>query len=472
MVFNSFTFALFLPLVLAVYYLLPLRGQNLWLLAAGLVFYGWWDWRFLALLGITTILDFVASNRIGDSKDPRVRRLWLIASLTGNLTILAFFKYFNFFVDSASALLTAAGVEVHPPTLRILLPIGVSFYTFQEMAYTVDVYRGTIPPCRRLTDFALFVCYFPQLVAGPIQRASDLLPQLEHPRRVTGAQIRDGCSLIFIGLFKKVVIADALAPFADVHFGQPAAFGGGSLLLGLYAFAVQIYCDFSGYTDVARGISKLLGIELAINFRQPYFATSITDFWRRWHISLSTWLRDYLYIPLGGNRGSRFATYRNLMLTMVLGGLWHGASWTFVVWGTLHGLYLSVHKLLLERRGAVQRAPSAVGAVVGAVATFHLVCLTWIFFRADSFPEAWTMLTRIVAWAPGEFFFGGFDLARFGVLVASLLAIDVAHEWGVPAWTSWERRPMVRGLAYGAALVVWLSLGGVDANVPFIYFQF
>ena len=326
MVFNSFVFAAFLPIVLLVYYRLSHRAQNAWLLAAGLLFYGWWDWRFLGLLGITTVLDFVSSNQIDRAIDPKVRRRWLLASLTGNLVILGFFKYFNFFVDSAVGVLGALGVEAHAPALRILLPIGVSFYTFQEMAYTIDVYRRDLKPSRSLLNFALFVCYFPQLVAGPIQRARDLLPQIEQPRRVTGEQVRAGVQLIFIGLFKKVVVADALAPMADAHFNQPSAFSGASLLLGLYLFAIQIYCDFSGYTDIARGVSKLLGIELAINFRQPYFATSITEFWRRWHISLSSWLRDYLYIPLGGNRGTTVQTYRNLLLTMLLGGLWHGAQ--------------------------------------------------------------------------------------------------------------------------------------------------
>jgi D-alanyl-lipoteichoic acid acyltransferase DltB (MBOAT superfamily) len=471
MVFNSFVFAAFLPIVLVVYYRLSHRAQNAWLLAAGLVFYGWWDWRFLGLLGITTILDFVSSNRIYLATDPLVRRRWMLASLTGNLVILGFFKYFNFFVDSAVALLAAAGIEVHAPTLRILLPIGVSFYTFQEMAYTIDVYRGHLKPSRSLLNFALFVCYFPQLVAGPIQRATDLLPQLENPRRVTGEQIRDGIRLIFIGLFRKVVVADALAPMADVHYRQPDAFSGASLLIGLYVFAVQIYCDFAGYTDMARGVSKLLGIELALNFRQPYFATSITEFWRRWHISLSSWLRDYLYIPLGGNRGSTVATYRNLLLTMLLGGLWHGANWTFVIWGGLHGVYLAFHKAMLS--GRAKRGPDGwVLGVAKGVATFHLVCLTWVFFRADSFSAAWVFLTRILSWASGEFFFGAFDAGRIALLIACLLAIDISQETENVPWRKWTQSRMFRGLAYGTAMIVWLTLGGVDANVPFIYFQF
>jgi len=471
MVFNSFVFAVFLPIVLLVYYRLSHRAQNAWLLAAGLLFYGWWDWRFLGLLGITTVLDFVSSNQIDRAIDPKVRRRWLLASLTGNLVILGFFKYFNFFVDSAVGVLGALGVEAHAPALRILLPIGVSFYTFQEMAYTIDVYRRDLKPSRSLLNFALFVCYFPQLVAGPIQRARDLLPQIEQPRRVTGEQVRAGVQLIFIGLFKKVVVADALAPMADAHFNQPSAFSGASLLLGLYLFAIQIYCDFSGYTDIARGVSKLLGIELAINFRQPYFATSITEFWRRWHISLSSWLRDYLYIPLGGNRGTTVQTYRNLLLTMLLGGLWHGASWTFIVWGGLHGLYLAVHKRMTSRRvGPVASSPAVL--VLKGLATFHLVCLTWIFFRADRFADAWTFLAGIVSWAPGEFFFGAFDLARIGVLVVCLLIIDISLEATHAPWPRWKESAAFRGLAYGAAMLVWLAFGGVDANVPFIYFQF
>ncbi len=472
MVFNSLAFAVFLPVVLAVYYVLSHRAQNLWLLGASVLFYAWWDPRFLLLLGVTMSVDFVASNRIHEASDLSTKRRWLLTSMLANLGVLGFFKYFNFFVDSAEAMIGALGIPIQPWTLRVVLPVGISFYTFQEMAYTIDVYRGHLKPAKRFLDFALFVAYFPQLVAGPIERATHLLPQIEQKRSVSGEQIRGGLALIFIGLFKKVAIADAMAPVVDLHFSQPESFAWHSLLLSLYMFAIQIYCDFSGYTDVARGCSKLLGVELMLNFRQPYLSTSITEFWRRWHISLSSWLRDYLYIPLGGNRHGVVKTYRNLMLTMLLGGLWHGASWTFVVWGGLHGIYLAVHKWSIDRFSRSDWQSGPLLAFVSGLATFHLVCLTWIFFRAKDISLAGSFLSRILRGEGGDFFFGNFDLARFGVLAGSLLLLDVTTAF-VPAFrVTWMSHWGVRGLGYGTALLVWFALGGVDAQVPFIYFQF
>jgi D-alanyl-lipoteichoic acid acyltransferase DltB (MBOAT superfamily) len=515
MTFNSLAFAVFLPIVLSVYYTLTRKAQNYWLLAASCVFYGWWDPRFLLLLAFSTVVDFLCAREIARHEDARVRKRYLLVSLTSNLVILGFFKYYNFFLHSTEQALDTIGWHVPLPALQIVLPVGISFYTFQAISYTIDVYRRTIPPCRDFAAFALSVCYFPHLVAGPIQRASYLLPQLEAERRVQWIRIREGGALILYGLFKKVAVADAIAPLVDMRFTNAAAYGWSDLLFALYLFAIQIYCDFSGYTDIARGTSKLFGIELMLNFDHPYFSTSITEFWRRWHISLSTWLREYLYIPLGGNRHGVRKTYRNLMMTMLLGGLWHGANWTFVIWGALHGAYLAIHKMLLDRasrRRAGEPALAAVGAgVVPAasptayasfasmqpegdpvasarstwfgpraialakgVATFHLVCLAWIFFRADSFRAGMNYLAGIVtlrAQSPSLATLQWFGF-RTTILIAMLFAIDYV-QWRSGRQTVFlDWHWSMRGAVYAAIIVVMLVCGGLDVDVPFIYFQF
>jgi alginate O-acetyltransferase complex protein AlgI len=473
MLFNSLAFVAFLPIVLAGYYALSPRGQNLWLLLASCIFYGWWDYRFLALLAVAAFTDFFAALLIERTDSPRRRKLYLLASLTMNLGTLAFFKYFNFFLDSAYAGLAALGLEPARAALDIVLPVGISFYTFQALSYTIDVYKGELRACHDPITYGLYITYFPQLVAGPIERATALMPQLTSPRRVGWRDLREGALLCLIGYFKKVGVADALAPLVDVRFQNASAAGGLDLLIGLYLFSFQIYCDFSGYSDIARGVSRFFGIRLMENFRQPYFSRSITEFWRRWHISLSTWLRDYLYITLGGNRGGRAKTYRNLMLTMLLGGLWHGASWNFVIWGGLHGLYLAIHKIMLERRGEtkpVGKEPWLL-SLGKMVLTFHLVALTWIFFRAGSFAIAWSYLSRILTWgSPTAYFFTWYDLWA-GVLVLALLGLDLFHERRSQAGLlalPW----VVRGLCYAALVTLILVFGGLDAEVPFIYFQF
>jgi alginate O-acetyltransferase complex protein AlgI len=475
--FHSLAFAIFLPVVLLVYYQLGWRKQNVWLLAASYLFYGWWDWRFLGLIAISTIIDYVAGLKIhaaGD--DQRRRKQWLWVSMVANLGILGFFKYCDFFVESAGAALASIGFDPHLPTLKIILPPGISFYTFQTMSYTIDIYRRQMEPHRNFLSFALFVAYFPQLVAGPIERASRLLPQIDRPRpRVRRQAIASGCALILTGLFKKMAIADTIGPLSDIAFDAENAriASTATLVAGVYAFALQIYCDFSAYSDIARGSSRLLGIELMENFEAPYLARNITDFWRRWHISLSTWLRDYLYIPLGGNRGGSFQTYRNLMLTMFLGGLWHGAAWPFVAWGVLHGLYLAAHKWW--KGDAPRVAPLATArdwavAIFWTVVTFHLVCLTWIFFRAGAkgFDLAWDVLCGIAS------FRGPFDFAPNVLWAMGLtLLLDIAQRsYREHAWA-------LRLPSFARALVILLMLGGVMLAVlaggdsrAFIYFQF
>jgi alginate O-acetyltransferase complex protein AlgI len=478
MLFNSIAFAIFLPLVLSVYLTLKTRAQNFWLLLASLVFYGWWDPRFLLLLIVPTVIDYVCALKIHRASEPKTRKSYLLFSICTNLAILAFFKYFNFFIDSADALLSAIGIHQALPALSIILPVGISFYTFHELSYVIDVYRRELEPVSDFWLYVLYVLYFPQLVAGPIARAANLLPQLARPRRINWQLIREGLLLILIGLFKKVGVADALAPFVDIRFNNPAICSGSDLLIALYLFSLQIYCDFSGYTDIARGVSKLFGIELLTNFNRPYFAATITDFWRRWHISLSTWLRDYLYIPLGGSRGSVAKVYRNLMLTMLLGGLWHGASWTFVVWGGLHGLYLSVHKFLIERNKVKSESLpggliSKFATVLKVVATFHLVALTWIFFRAESFGIAWQYLYGILTWHPATASSPASPLGlRIAALCACIFALDLAQEFSKDEVFILRQQWVVRGMCYASLIILILVFGGLGANIPFIYFQF
>lgn len=470
-IFNSLEFVVFLPLVLIAYFRLRHKGQNLMLLIASYVFYGWWDYRFLALLAFSTFVDFAVGHYLGRTEDPKTRKRLLITSVVVNLAALGSFKYFNFFVDSAGAVLERLGLSANLPTLRIILPVGISFYTFQSMSYAFDVYRRRLEPARSPLDFALYVAYFPQLVAGPIERAQALLPQITRPRvRPTSSQVSSGLLLILIGLFKKVAIADVMAPIVESAFATPKANSSIALLVGLYAFALQIYGDFSGYTDIARGTSRLLGIELMENFSQPYLSRNITAFWRTWHISLSTWLYDYLYIPLGGNRKGRLATYRNLMIVMLLGGLWHGAAWTFVIWGGLHGIYLAIHRWRgkyvprgYQGRFVLRRD------IIPALATFHLVAFAWIFFRADSLSTAISYVQRLFQF-------------RIAVPDPNSLILVAAAALAVVSIDLWQRnsgshevmlqwRPAWQGLAYASLLLAIVVFSGGPVT-PFIYFQF
>ncbi|MET0158625.1 MAG: MBOAT family protein [Acidimicrobiales bacterium] len=475
MVFNSLQYLVFFPLVFAVYWQLKRRGQNVLLLLASWFFYAMWDWRFLGLMLLTTGVDFGVGRYLAMTEDEKKRKLAFGLSLGLNLTVLGFFKYFNFFVGSAADLLQTFGLDASEPTLRVLLPVGISFYTFHGISYTFDVFRRDIEPADDLLDFAVFVAFFPQLVAGPIGRAHLQLPQFEHERPpLRWEQARSGLCLILLGLFKKVAIADALAPFVDRTFTEPGRASWISLLGGAYAFALQIYGDFAGYSDVARGSSRLLGIELPLNFEQPYLSRNITVFWRTWHISLSNWLRDYLYIPLGGSRGSRAETYRNLMLTMVLGGLWHGAAWTFVAWGTLNGVYLCAHRWFTERPGGAGDAHNAIGRftwrdVLPAIGTFQLVVFAWIFFRSASFAEAFDVITGILTLQGGVTEWGSLFLV--GALGIVTIAIDIAQRNTDTHTPMLDLPPALQGALYGAFVVAIVLFSG-GATVPFIYFQF
>ncbi len=480
MLFNSWAFAGFLAIVLPLYYLLPLRGQNILLLFASYVFYGAWDWRFLGLLALSTLVDFSIGRAMDLSRTERRRRALVVFSVVVNLSILGFFKYWNFFIESAADLLTSAGMEAHLPTLRIILPVGISFYTFQTLGYTIDVYRRDTSACRNLLNYALYVSYFPQLVAGPIERVTRLLPQLERRRTVTPQMIHSGAQLILWGFVKKIAIADSVAVHANRIFDQPAGAHGVELWLGLYCFALQIYADFSGYTDIARGVSRLFGVELMLNFRQPYLSRNITEFWRRWHISLSTWLRDYLYVPLGGNRRGAARQYVNLMLTMLIGGLWHGAAWSFVVWGGLHGLYLAVHRFVTRgRKIGVEQPPRTAAAwthyALSVFVTFHLVCFAWVWFRAGDTASA-------INYTRGLFHLGGDPewaaLLNSGVVHALAFYGLLSLLIDFPCWLRDRETPFIgahpwilRGLGYAGALFI-LAFVREGTSDAFIYFQF
>jgi len=479
MAFNSFAFALFLPTVLGIYWLLRRwpRVQNAILLAASYLFYGYWDWRFLSLLLISTVVDYTVALRVerelrvaGGVRTAAARR-WITLSLATNLGILGFFKYFNFFTDSFAALLSSVGVQADPLYLNIILPVGISFYTFQTLSYTVDVYRGAMEPTRRFFDFALYVAFFPQLVAGPIERAKTLLPQILAPRRFDPTQFSDGVQLIFWGLFKKVFVADNLAPFVNEVFASPDPTGF-QVVMAVYAFAFQIYCDFSGYSDIARGCAKCLGMELMVNFRYPYVAVNPSDFWRRWHISLSTWLRDYLYISLGGNRRGEWMTYRNLSLTMLLGGLWHGATWLFVLWGAYQGLLLVVHRAvapILERNRVGAGLPGWLVRAGKVVLMFQFVCVGWLIFRGESLGQIGGMLQALVTWSGPVEWSAALPLLQFALPLVLLEAVIGGSRKEGLHRVGWLPSP-ARAAAYGVMFYLFAFHGA--AAQTFIYFQF
>ncbi len=468
MLFVEFRFFWFFAIVFAVYWSLRRDPpRKVWLLLCSYAFYAAWNWKFVFLLMASTTMDYIVGVMLTRTTRPVARRAWLIVSLCVNLGTLAFFKYFNFFVASGAEVLGWLGVPASIHSLNIIIPVGVSFYTFQSMSYTIDVYRGRLRAVTNFLDLAFFISFFPQLVAGPIVRALVFLPQLSSPRKFANVDVRGALVLFLTGFIKKACIADSVAPIADRYFLNPEHYTAASAWVGVLFYAIQIYCDFSGYTDMAIACARLLGYELTINFRFPYFAKDISDFWHRWHISLSTWLRDYLYISLGGNRGPRWFVYRNIMITMVLGGLWHGGAWTFVIWGTLHGLALVVHREWTRLR---ERAPT-MQALVRPIAwplTIYWVCVAWIFFRAVDLKRALVVCQSFILFhSPGAEVIGDWMLG----IVAVLGLVHWLNSRGRFA-TWWRRGPSpVFAAGYGCAVALVL-LFIPPRYAPFIYFQF
>jgi alginate O-acetyltransferase complex protein AlgI len=474
MVFNSLQFAAFFIIVYGLYRVLWHRAQNRMLLAASYVFYGAWDWRFLGLLIGSTIIDFYVARYIGCHTETRTRRVALLLSLAYNLGVLGFFKYFNFFAEGLGRIFGLIGWTLDPATVHVILPMGISFYTFMTISYVVDVYRGEIEPADSLLEFALFVAYFPHLVAGPILRASKLLPQIAHPRVITREHTVEGLWLTGWGLFQKMFVADNLGGIVDAAFRPSAAPTGSEVLVAIYAFAFQIYGDFAGYSNMARGISKLLGIELNVNFCFPYFVTSPQAFWRHWHISLSTWLRDYLYIPLGGNRGSDLATMRNLLITMILGGLWHGAAWTFVLWGTYQGLALVIARSMIrwgERRRIVIPEGLHWKRVALALVMFHVTCYGWLIFRARSVGQIVDLTRRIAGDVVPSVSTLPSLLIPLTLIVGPLLVVHSYQARHGSESAPLALLPPIRYALYGAVFYLVLLFGSFEGP-QFIYFQF
>ncbi|MEE8602339.1 MBOAT family O-acyltransferase [Euzebya tangerina] len=474
MLFPTIEFAIFFVVVLTTsWFLMPRRLRwKLFMLTASYVFYGWWNARYVLLLVGVTLINHFGATAISRMRAGRGRRLVLAATITADLSILAYFKYYGFFVSSLTNALRSIGVEPPLPLLQIVLPVGVSFFTFQAISYVVDVHRGdtrAVP----LLDTAVYLSFFPQLVAGPIVRARELVPQLRRPQDPRNVDAGRGFWLIAAGMFKKVVIANLLATeLVDRVFANPDRFNAVELWLAMYGYAVQIYADFSGYTDIAIGVALLLGFTFPDNFDRPYAAVTLQEFWRRWHMTLSRWLRDYLYIPLGGSHGSKLATERNLMITMLLGGLWHGAAWNFVFWGAVHGGWQ-----VLERRGVLfggYAPPTRRDRVLRALITFHVVCFAWIFFRAESFGRAWTFLGRMVTgWTSAPALDPGVPVWWLVVaIVVPLIAQLTPGDIGERFMALFSRRSaLFQGVALAGFLVVVETLGPVGV-APFIYFQF
>lgn len=474
MLFNSFIFFIFLGIVLPIFYILPSKkSKNIFLVLASYFFYGYWDWRFCSLLAISTIIDFIIGQKLFNTSNDKKRKLFLIISLISNLGILGFFKYFNFFVDSFQSMSENFGWNLDYLHLNILLPVGISFYTFQTLSYTIDIYRKKLEPTNNFIDFALFVSFFPQLVAGPIERAKSLLPQLSRKLKPNKEQIKQGVTLIIIGLFRKVMIGDTAGRFVDHIFGNIEQYKSIEIIAALILFSIQIYADFSGYSHIARGTAKLLGVELMKNFEQPYLSRNITEFWRRWHISLSSWLKDYLYISLGGNRNGKFKTYINLMITMLLGGLWHGASWNFVIWGGLHGLYLSIHKLSIGNNKIETDKISQFNAknIFNVLITFMLVLFTWLFFRSTSWDTTQLIFHKMFFWESSEYAF------LFVSIVLSYIVITILfdlfeYKTGSHTYILKIKSKGVKiGILAALLLVTFIYMFQADP-LPFIYFQF
>jgi D-alanyl-lipoteichoic acid acyltransferase DltB (MBOAT superfamily) len=467
MLFNSVEYLIFFPLVAIMYYALPFQWRWLLLLISSYFFYAWWKAEYVLILIISTLIDFFAGIALDRTENTLKRKLLLALSLTTNLGILFFFKYFNFFNANLSALSEMAGFSYEPAQTSVLLPVGISFYTFQTISYTINVYRRQVQAETHPGYFALYVTYFPQLVAGPIERAERLLPQLHQPHLLNAQRISRGLKLILWGMFKKVVIADNLAPYVNEIYNHPDRYEGLQFLMATVFFSFQIYYDFSGYSDIAVGSARVMGIELMQNFNHPYFANSVAAFWRRWHISLSTWFRDYVYIPLGGNRQHH---YRNLMITSLLSGLWHGANWTFITWGGLHGLYLIIGNMTKTVQSRIK-----VNQIIHIAITYMLILFAWIFFRANSISDALLIIQKLPAISLQYDSINVLsDAFGLELMCTLLFIVQIIHyiERKEDIMLIIERKPLVLRWAFYSVLLWILFLHGNYSKQEFIYFTF
>ena len=469
MLFNSIDFAFFLPIVFFLFWLGArgsLRLQNLLLLVSSYIFYGWWDWRYLMLLIFSSLFDFYIGLALHNQEDGRRRSLLFWSSIGVNLTLLGFFKYYNFFADSFVNAFSMFGQQLHLPTLKVILPVGISFYTFQSMSYAINIYWRKLTPTRDILAYTAFVSFFPQLVAGPIERATNLLPQFYKPKEFDYSLITKGLKMMLLGFFMKVVIADRLSLYVDSVYNNIGMHTGWSFMVASFFFALQIYGDFAGYSLIAIGTAKLFGFNLMQNFNRPYFSASFRDFWSRWHISLSTWFKDYVYVPLGGNRGSKPRTYLNLFTTFLVSGLWHGANWTFVVWGAMHGAFQIIERVIKNTVNI--KLPK----IISILFVFALTCLAWVFFRAKSVHDAFYVIQTMFTHVGDSVHIGDKGIFAFSIMgIFMLFAMEFTMEYYPGFSLLNHRRAPVRFATILVMLVYIISLGVFDGS-QFIYFQF
>ena len=474
MLFNSFDFVVFFVIVYLFYLFLNHRYQNILLLIASYIFYGWWDWRFLGLLFITTVIDYYCGLKIYNSTSQSNRKRFLFFSVTTHLIILGFFKYFNFFTDSFQSLTGAFGIGLDFPTLNIILPVGISFYTFQSMSYTIDIYRKELTPAKNFFDFALFVSFFPQLVAGPIERAKHLLPQVSSPRRFSLDQIYEGAFLILWGYFEKLFVADNLLGIVDPIFSKSGGYNDITVLVALYAFAFQIFCDFDGYSNIARGIAKWMGFELQVNFRFPYFSKNPGELWQRWHITFSSWLRDYVYKSIRGNSRTRANMFFAALVTFLLGGLWHGANWTYIFWGLYHFILLFIYRIsgqLFSKFNSLKNVISSESLIPVRILTmFHLWCLGLLIFRSESLSQAKDMFFSMIL-KPGSLN----EATNTGILlftfIIPFLLIQIIQHKKNDVLAVIKLKPVYQTILYFFIVCSILFLGVISSE-KFVYFQF
>ena len=470
MLFNSIDFAIFLPIVFILYWFFTNRNlklQNILLLIASYFFYGWWDWRFLSLIAFSTIVDYSVGRALENQKNLTKRKALLWVSIAVNLGFLGFFKYYNFFIDNFISAFSLFGTELKVSSLNIILPVGISFYTFQTLSYTIDIYREKLKPTKDFISFAVFVSFFPQLVAGPIERASNLIPQIVKKRQLNSTLIKTGVFQIFIGLFRKVAIADNLGIYVDSVYANSDIHNASTLVVATLFYAFQIYFDFSGYSDIAIGSAKLFGFKFNRNFNLPYFSRTLTEFWRRWHMSLSFWLRDYLYISLGGNRKGIVLTYRNILLTMLLGGLWHGSSWNFVIWGGIHGIFLSLEKFTFSA------LKIKTFNAFGYLYTFVVVLFSWIFFRAQDFGVASSIIHKIITLDFGSIFIGNINKFVIALLLVTIgLVIDLKLFKSHTPLEDYGTRFSTFQLSVVISVIILMLCLFYSTTENFIYFQF